>query len=115
MLMRRSQRLGHDLPAEDAADLQAAYERGRRDERARRKRHPLLMTLTIVAALAGATVLAVAAREGSFGRGGEVVDHNLAVAADRAEPVVRDAVSGAGQAVENAGREVRGQGSDTAG
>lgn len=115
MIWRRSQRLGHDLPVQDAADLQAAYERGRRDERARRKRHPLMMTLTVVAALAGATVLAVAAREGSFGRGGEVVDHNLAVAADRAEPVVRDAVTDAGQAVQNAGREMRSQTPDRAG
>jgi hypothetical protein len=107
MLRRRLDGGPDTLAAEDAADLQAAYERGRRDERARRKRHPVAMTLMVCVAAAGALVLAVAAREGSFGRGGQVVDHNLAVAADRAEPMVRDAVTDAGAAVQDAGRNVR--------
>lgn len=65
-------------------DVKAAYERGRRDERARRKRHPVLMSLTVLAAAVGATVIALAGLEGSFARGGSVVDHNLGVAANRA-------------------------------
>lgn len=73
------------------ADLREAYERGRKDARAGRKRHPVLMTFTVVAAIVGVVLLALAAINGSFGQAGRVVDQNLAVAADRAEPVVRDA------------------------
>lgn len=107
MMRRRLDGAPDPIADEDAADLQAAYERGRRDERARRKRHPIAMTLMVGVAVAGAVVLGLAAREGSFGRGGQVVDHNLSVAADRAEPIVRDAVTDAGAAVQDAGRNVR--------
>lgn len=80
-------------------EVRAAYERGRRDERAARKRHPLLMTLTFAAAALGAVVLGFAVKEGSFERSGDVVDEGLAAAADRAEPTVRDAAGDAGAAL----------------
>lgn len=115
MFGRPNGRLGDGVADEADVDLRAAYERGRRDERARRKRHPVTMMLTVVVAVAGAILLVAAAREGSFGRGGEVVDQNLSVAADRAEPAIREAVSDAGQAVQDAGREMRGATSDSAG
>ena len=41
------------------SDLKEAYERGRRDERASRRRHPIAMTFMTVAALVGVVVLAV--------------------------------------------------------
>ena len=91
----------------DATDVQAAYERGRLDERAARRRHPLLMTLTFIVALAGLAILGVAAYEGSFARGGLVVDRNLNIAADRAQPVVRSAAADASQAVKDAGRSLK--------
>ena len=83
----------------DRSDLRQAYELGRRDARRARKRHPVLMTFTIIAAAIGLLVLALAAVNGSFGGAGSVVDQNLATAADRAEPVVRGAASGASEAV----------------
>lgn len=83
----------------DRADLREAYERGRRDARASRKRHPVLMTGLVVAALVGLALLALAAVNGSFGGAGQVVDQNLSVAAERAEPVVRDAASDASRAI----------------
>lgn len=86
----------------DAADLRQAYERGRRDAQAARKRHPVLMTLTVIAAIVGVVLLALAAINGSFGRAGGVVDQNLVTAADRAEPVVRGAAAQAGDAVRDA-------------
>ena len=91
-------------PAErdDRADLREAYERGRHDARMARRRHPVLMTLTVIAAIVGVIVLALAAVNGSFSGAGDVVDRNLATAADRAEPVVRGAASDAGQAVHDA-------------
>lgn len=86
----------------DRSDLREAYELGRRDARKARRRHPILMTFLIVAALVGLIVMALAAVNGSFGSAGLVVDQNLATAADKAEPVVRDAAADAGQAVREA-------------
>jgi hypothetical protein len=88
----------------DKADLRAAYDRGRNDERAARKRHPLLMTLTVIAAIIGVALLALAAIQGSFGRAGGVVDQQLSTAADQAGPAVRQAVDNAGQRVHDATR-----------
>lgn len=84
------------------ADLREAYERGRRDARAGRKRHPVLMTFLMVAALVGVVLMVLAAMNGSFGGAGKVVDQNLSVAADRAEPVVRDAAGDASRAIGDA-------------
>ncbi|WP_091736717.1 hypothetical protein [Phenylobacterium immobile] len=95
------------LHADIKSDLREAYERGRRDERATRKRHPIAMTITVVAAAVGLVVMGLAAVNGSFSRAGGVVDQNLTVAADRAEPVVRDAAADAGQSLRNAGDKAK--------
>jgi hypothetical protein len=103
-------RLDNDMNAPDAldrADLRTAYERGRQDERASRRRHPVAMTLTVIAAIIGVVLLALAAFNGSFTRAGGVVDQNLTVAADRAEPAVRDAAADAGQSLRDAGSSVK--------
>jgi hypothetical protein len=103
-------RLNKDERAPDAldkADLRAAYERGRTDERATRKRHPFLMTLTFVLALVGAVLLALAAANGSFMRGGDVVDDQLNIAADRAAPAVSQAATEAGDNLRDAGQTAR--------
>lgn len=86
----------------ERSDLRQAYELGRRDAKRARKRHPVLMTFTIIAAAIGLVVLALAVVNGSFGTAGTVVDQNLATAADQAEPVVRGAASGASEAVRDA-------------
>jgi hypothetical protein len=97
----------HDAHMDDLkADLREAYERGRRDERALRRRHPVLMTLLFLAAAVGAILIGLAAANGSFTRAGGVVDQNLAVAANRAEPAVRDAAASASQSIKDAGRSV---------
>ena len=109
-------RLHNDMNAPDAldkADLRTAYERGRQDERATRRRHPIMMTLTVIAAIIGVVLLALAAYNGSFTRAGGVVDKNLSVAADRAEPAVRDAAADAGQSLRDAGASVKAQTSDS--
>jgi hypothetical protein len=86
----------------DRADLRAAYERGRADARASRKRHPIGMTLLFVAAAVGAILLALALTQGSFSGAGQTVDQGLNVAADKAEPVVRDAAADASRTVNDA-------------
>jgi hypothetical protein len=88
------------------ADLREAYERGRRDERAMRRRHPVLMTFLFIAAAIGAILVGLAAANGSFTRAGGVVDQNLTVAANKAEPAVRDAAANAGQSLKDAGSKV---------
>jgi hypothetical protein len=85
------------------ADVRGAYERGRKDERASRRRHPVFMTLTFAAAACGVALLALAAINGSFAGGGSVADQNLNAAVNRAEPQVRDAASQAGQSLRDAG------------
>jgi hypothetical protein len=89
------------------ADVREAYERGRQDERASRRRHPIFMTLTFVAAICGVALLALAAANGSFGAGGNVADQNLSAAVNKAEPQVRDAASQAGQSLRDAGRAAK--------
>jgi hypothetical protein len=85
----------------ERSDLRQAYELGRKDARKQRRRHPILMTFTVIAAAVGLIIMALAAVNGSFGGAGTVVDQNLATAADQAEPVVRGAAADAGQAVRN--------------
>ena len=88
-------------------DRRDAFEEGRRQGRIEEKRrhqgHPLLKFAVVVVAVAGAAVVALAAHEGSFSRGGAVVDQNLAVAADNAKITSAQAVAQAGQAVKDAG------------
>lgn len=94
----------------DPAIIEDAFERGRREgvrEERHRRSHPIRNFAVALVALAGAGVLATAAWYGSFGRGGEVVDANLAIAADQAEPTVRAVVSDAGDALRDAGRELQ--------
>ncbi len=91
-----------DAIRDERADLREAYQRGRDDARAARRRHPFLMTLTVLIAAVGLVVLALAAVNGSFGGAGAVMDRNLATAASKAEPAVRDAAGKAGQAVRDA-------------
>jgi len=87
---------------DEGVDLRDAYERGRRDARMARRRHPVTMTLTVIAAAIGVVLLALAAVNGSFSGAGAVVDQNLATAADQAGPVVSNAASQASQAVREA-------------
>jgi hypothetical protein len=107
----------HDAPATTAelkADLREAYERGRRDERSLRRRHPVGMTLLFIAAAAGAILIGLAVANGSFTRAGGVVDQNLTTAANRAEPAVRDAAASAGQSIKDAGAKVTDKSSEPA-
>jgi hypothetical protein len=93
--------------AVDKVDLRSAYERGRRDERAARKRHPVLMTLTFAAAAIGVVLLVLAAVHGSFGVAGGLVDQQLSTAADQAGPAARQAADNAGQRLHDAAQSAK--------
>ncbi len=73
--------------------IRDAYERGRKDERAMRKRHPFIMAGLLVLAAAGASLITLAAVTGSFSEGGAVADTRLAQAADNTAPVLDEAVT----------------------
>jgi hypothetical protein len=73
--------------------IREAYERGRRDERAARKRHPFIMAGLLVLAASGASLITLAAMTGSFGEGGAVADMRLAQAADNTAPVIDRAIT----------------------
>ena len=77
------------------ADLREAYERGRRDERGARRRHPLGMTVTFVLAAVGLVLLVLAGVNGSFEGGGAVADQTLHTAMNRAGPAVSQAADDA--------------------
>jgi hypothetical protein len=88
----------------DAREAFAAGRRqGRREAQMRRRRHPVLGLLVGIVAVAGAAMLALAAREGSFARGGQVVDQNLSAAAGQAQNAGADAIAQTGHAIQNAG------------
>jgi len=98
-----------DRPVLTEKDVKTAYERGRRDERDRRKGHPVLALMVFVIALIGAGMIYIAAREGSFSGGGQVIDQQIAKITGRAQVAREDtgnAVSRAGQKLQNAGQSL---------
>lgn len=99
----------HDAAAQRAANAEwrDAYERGRRDERARRPTFSLVSLAVVLAAVVGGGAIFLAAREGSFTRGGEVVDHTLSTAADKAQAPLRGAADRTGNALEHAGQNLK--------
>ena len=94
----------------DKADLRDAYERGRRDEQARHKRHPIGMTLTFAAAAFGVVVLVLALVNGSFGAAGQAVDQGLTIA----KPVASQAAATAGEQIRGAADSAKAKASNTA-
>ena len=92
---------------EIAQRAKAAYRQGQVDERGRHRSHPMLGFVVAAMAIIGAVVVFFAVREGSFGRGGQAVDSNLAVAAEQAKPVARDAANEASAAVVTVGAKLR--------
>jgi hypothetical protein len=95
-----------------APDIDKAYDRGRRDERARKKRHPMAMSLLFVLAAVGAAMLGLAAYNGSFQGAGEAADQGLATAADQAAPIVQNAATRTGEAARDAGAAIRDKAAD---
>ena len=92
------------------ADLERAYDKGVHDGQRRHRSHPILGTLVALAAILGVGMIYLAAREGSFTRGGQVVDQKLASAADSAQVASQNAAvatQNAGQRVQDAGDRLR--------
>ncbi len=90
-----------------------AYDRGRRDERARHGGFSLVSAVVLMAAVIGGGAIFLAAREGSFAAGGQLVDHQLTTAADKAGTPLRGAADRAGNALENAGQNLKQKAGDS--
>ena len=109
--MRLFARHAEPAPAGAAsADVKHAYDLGRADERKRHHSHPILGLIVAIAAVIGCGALYLGLHEGSFSRAGQVVDENLAVAADRSQGASQAAamtVASAGAAAQQAGQTLR--------
>jgi hypothetical protein len=96
----------------DANDVavRRAYDRGRRDERARHPRRrgsPVLTTVLFLAACAGAFVIYLGVSQGSFTGGGQAIDQNIANAKAQAVQAGRNVANKTGDALENAGQNLK--------
>jgi hypothetical protein len=104
---------GSGLMTEQDSMARKAYDRGRRDERARHPRRrrgsPVLTTVLFLAACAGAFVVYLGVSQGSFAGGGQTIDQNLSNAKQQAEQASRDAAARAGDALQNAGQKLKQQ------
>jgi len=91
--------------------VRQAYERGRRDERAqrvpRRRGSPVMTTMLVLAAAAGAFIVYLGVSQGSFGRGGQAIDQNIDNATATAAGALHNAADRAGDALENAGQSLK--------
>jgi len=104
------------LMTEHGSAVRRAYDRGRRDERARRPRRrgtPVLTTVLLLAACAGAFVVYLGVSQGSFAGGGRTIDQNIANAKAHAAQASRTAADRAGDALENAGQRIKQQNGDS--
>lgn len=110
----KGQRDAHDADRAVLNDrntvVRQAYDRGRRDERARRpRRHgsPMMTLVVLLAAAAGIGAIYLGVQQGSFGRGGQVVDQKIQAVTQPASQATRDAAAKAGDALENAGQNLK--------
>ena len=91
--------------AERDSAVRNAYDRGRRDERARRVKrgHPVLSTLLLLVAAAGAFVIYLGVQQGSFSSGGETIDQHI----QTAQQAGRNTADRAGDALQAAGQHLK--------
>jgi hypothetical protein len=86
-----------------------AYERGRSDERSRRRKGgmPRLLTfLLILAAVIGIVVTVLAIREGSFSGAGRTLDSGISDVGEDVAQVGREVADETGEALQDGGRAV---------
>lgn len=104
---------GDGLLTQHDSALRKAYDRGRRDERARRparrRGSPLLTTVLVLAACAGAFVVYLGISQGSFAGGGQTIDQSITNAKNQAAEASRNAAAKAGDALQNAGQKLKQQ------
>ena len=102
----------HDVPTDEglARDgVDRAYRKGREDEARRHRSHPILSALVLAAAVIGVGTIYLAAREGSFTQGGQVIDQKLANTANTAHVASQSAaavIADSGQTAPASGQQL---------
>ncbi len=99
----RSERTDRDDERAARGRLEEAYERGRREERLRRHRHPIGMLALTVLALVGLAAIAAPLHYGSYAAAGGAADSVVASTGQQASAPVRGAADRAGDVLQNAG------------
>ncbi len=98
----------HAEPRATKADIDEAYDRGRVDGRRRGGGgFGLIGLLLLVVLVVGGVMLYLAARNGSFSSGGAVVDRNIATVTQKAQAPIRSAADKTGNALQNAGQDLK--------
>jgi len=102
------QHIEHDVAARPTkAELDAAYERGRIDERKRHRGSPLIAFVVLIVALVGGGMLYLAARDGSFRAAGAAVDNTVSTSVDKAKAPITTAADKTGDALQAAGQNLK--------
>jgi len=91
------------------SEINAAYDRGRREEGLRRRGHPVITFVLVVLSLVAIGMIYLSVKTGSFAAAGAVVDSALTSSAQRAASPVTGAENKAGAALENAGANLKNQ------
>jgi hypothetical protein len=105
-------RVHHVGPTE--GDVKDAYDRGRREERARHRSHPFIALVVFAVAIVGGIMLFLAIREGSFSGAGKVADQQLAVAQAEAPGVIANAKDNVTEAAQDVSSKVDGDDTEAA-
>ncbi|MGI9169219.1 MAG: hypothetical protein ACR2FH_03465 [Caulobacteraceae bacterium] len=95
-------RVDHDVgaPRIDRGAINDAYDRGRREERLRHRGSPLLALITAVLVIIALAVLILAVNRGSFMAAGAVIDGWI-------RSPVQTAADKTGNALQNAGQDIK--------
>lgn len=105
---RRDEEVRHPHPLRTPDKMtREAYREGRRDERHRKHGFPLLRLFLVIVAFAGAALLYLAYREGSFTGGGAAIDRQIANTADTTAEATHRVADTTGSALENAGQRIK--------
>lgn len=93
-------------PRAAKAEVDAAYDRGRMEGR-RRRGFPILGLAVLLVFIFGALMLYLTISRGSVSKGGAAVDQSISTVAQKAQAPLRGAADKAGNALENAGTDLK--------
>jgi hypothetical protein len=94
-------------PANDPRQLDAAYQRGRRDESLRRRRSPVLGFIGFLAFVVVALFCYEAAQTGSFSNAGAFIDQHVTSASQGVQAPIKKAENNAGTVLGRAGQDLK--------
>lgn len=91
-------------------EIDAAYQRGRDDQRRAQRSNPLLTILVVLLAVLGGAVIFLAIQNRGFSGAGAVLDRSASQAADEVREGTVQARDAAGETAQDAGAAIQGAG-----